>query len=476
MSNEKAISKLRHFGIIWLCVVLGFVLSGVGCTTSTRFAGTPAPGRPAGSLWKVGSPIVWYMQGPGAGGDESIWIDGSLPPKQEQEESGPPRFEKISPAVAENLAEGGFNLMFCRNIEDLDIAHAHGLRGMLYVHEGKPPWRNVFDTSALDDPEWLAKLDALLEKVKDHPALYAYNVYDEPGAKEFPALGKIVAYVRQRDPKHMIYINLFPTYVSAAALGTSGDKVTAYREYLRQFIEVVKPDLISYDHYHMKYTDRPYDGGDYFLNLALVREAAVENGLPFLNVIQAAAMGPGWRTPNGDEGRFLATTTLAYGGQGICQFVYNAYEGAEHWGGIENPDRTLTPLGTAVRKIHPEFVAIGEKLQPLTSLGAYHLGAIPNGASGLPPDAVITVDPPIAAEETQGLLLGYFGIAGAPTHVLVVNLDYTRDVTTTVVGPGSMAVFDATERKWHKASNGSRARVSLMPGGGKLLRLARLQE
>ena len=122
------------------------------------------------------------------------------------------------------------------------------------------------------------------------------------------------------------------------------------------------------------------------------------------------------------------------------------------------------------------MVAIGEKLQPLTSLGAYHLGAIPNGASGLPPDAVITVDPPIAAEETQGLLLGYFGIAGAPTHVLVVNLDYTRDVTTTVVGPGSMAVFDATERKWHKASDGSRARVSLMPGGGKLLRLARLQE
>ncbi len=156
--------RLSDIGMRWLCVVLGFVLLGAGCRASTKFAGTPAPGRPENSLWKIGTPIVWYMQGPGAGGEESIWIEGSSPPKQETEESGPPRFEKISPAVARKLAEGGFNLMFCRNVEDLDSAHAHGLRGMLDVHEGEPPWRNVFDTSALDDPEWLAKLDALLEK------------------------------------------------------------------------------------------------------------------------------------------------------------------------------------------------------------------------------------------------------------------------------------------------------------------------
>ena len=79
----------------------------------------------------------------------------------------------------------------------------------------------------------------------------------------------------------------------------------------------------------------------------------------------------------------------------------------------------------------------------------------------------------------EGILLGYFGANGNPTHVLVVNLDYTREVTTTVVGPGRMEVFDARERKWQKASNRSRvgrepsrrAKVSLMPGGGKLLRL-----
>ena len=188
--------------------------------------------------------------------------------------------------------------------------------------------------------------------------------------------------------------------------------------------------------------------------------------------------------PNGDEARFLAYTTLAYGGQGLSQFVYYA-KSRPFRGGVSNYylwDDSLTPLGEALRQINPEFIAIGTELQPLTSLGAYHLGTIPLGAVGLPPDARFTVDPPVPPAKfdppapVTGLLLGYFGTAGTPTHVLVVNLDYTRAVTTTVVGPGSMAVFDATERKWHKASGGARAKVELMPGGGKLLRLAGLQE
>ena len=472
MNESKKVPKLPAAGTICLCMVMSCVLL-AGCTTIRTFAGTPAPGRPEGSMWEVGKPMVWYMQGPGAGGENSIWGDGHT--KIRPADAGPPRFEFISPAVAKKLAEGGFNMMFCRNLDDLDSAQTHGLRGMLYVHEGEPPWRNVFHTDALDDPEWLAKLDALLKKVKDHPAMYGYISVDEPGAAEFPALGRLVDYVRQRDPKHMFYINLFPTYASPAAQGTSGDKVTAYREYLRRFIKEVKPDLISYDHYHFKKTDRPYDGSDYFLNLALVREATVKNGLPFMNVIQAASMGLDWRTPNGDEGRFLAYTTLAYGGQGICQFVYNAWEGSEHWGGVENPDRTLTPLGKALRQINPEFVAIGEQLQPLTSLGAYHLGTVPEGGAGLPADACFTLDPQVAPEKERGkgsILLGYFGTKGNPTHVLVVNLDHTRAVTTTVVSPGPMEVFDAKERKWSRtSSDGSRAKVSLMAGGGKLLRL-----
>ncbi len=70
------------------------------------------------------------------------------------------------------------------------------------------------------------------------------------------------------------------------------------------------------------------------------------------------------------------------------------------------------------------------------------------------------------------MVLGYFGATGDPTHVLVVNLDYTQDVVTEVVGPGPLEVFNARRGEWRPALDGSRAKVHLMAGGGKLLRLA----
>ena len=495
MSNEKAMSKLRQPGIVWLYRVFGLVLLGaVACTTSDTSAASAAPGRPAGSKWEIGAPITHYYQGPGSN-------------------SGP-----MTPAIARKLADGGFNLVWCQTEEELDAAHAQGLRAFFYAG-----YLGLGDPKAtpgmLDDPGRRAALDAMIERVKNHPAMYAYYVFDEPSAAIFPELGRLVAYIRERDPHHMCLINLFPTYASAAALGIPTDPNTpmtdeqraldayagvgydirAYREHLRQLLEIVKPDLISYDHYHFvgdlapeigserSVADSQLRQGDnvqYFLNLALVREAALKGGVPFVNVVQACALGPGWRVPNGHEGRFLAYTTLAYGGQGLSQFVYYANV-RPFRGGVSNYmlwDDSLTPLGEALRQINPEFVAIGTELQPLTSLGAYHLGTVPLGAVGLPADARFTVDPPVPPAKfdpprpVTGMLLGYFGTAGNPTHVLVVNLDYTRVVTTTVVGPGSMAVFDATERKWHPASGAARAKVELMPGGGKLLRLARLQE
>jgi len=74
------------------------------------------------------------------------------------------------------------------------------------------------------------------------------------------------------------------------------------------------------------------------------------------------------------------------------------------------------------------------------------------------------------------MLFSYFGANGNPTHVLVVNLDYTRAITTTVIGPEPIEVFNATSRIWSAASGGSRAQVSLLRGAGKLMRLAGLQE
>ena len=236
-----------------------------------------------GAKWKMGSPIVSYWAGP-------------MP---------------MTDAVALQMAEGGWNLVWCRESE-LDVAQRHGLRAQLHDALLRP--------ATLDNPALRAKLDALITRVKRHPALYSYFLRDEPNATNFPALGRMVAYLRQRDPAHLAYINLFPTYASNRQLGNAGDKITAYRAHLQQYLEIVHPDLISYDHYQFaKRGDTP----DYFLNLALIREAALGAGLPFLNIVQACTWSPSMRVPTPDEMRYLVYTSVAYGAQGISYYVYS---------------------------------------------------------------------------------------------------------------------------------------------------------
>ncbi len=384
--------------------------------------------------WQLGTPIVTYYAGPA-----------------------------MTDAVAQQMADGGWNLVWC-NEQQLDVVASHGLRAQLTD--------GLLTPQAVEKPELRAKLDALIARVKHHRALYAYYIIDEPSAATFPALGKLVAYLRERDPAHLAYINLFPTYATNEQLGTAGDTVTAYKEHLRQFLTIVRPGLISYDHYH--FTASGGDNGQYFLNLALIRQAARGAGLPFLNIVQACTWTPSMRVPNREEMRFLVYTTLAYGGQGISYYVY-CHPG--HTGAIAYADGRPTPIYHALKTLNREFVAIASQLQPLRSLGAYHTGMLPTGGEALPADGAFRIDPPMVPlsykppEKMKGLVVGYFGAGDRPSHAVVVNLDYTQKVTTTVVGPGPLAVFEPRTGNWEPSTRGARANLLLPPGGGKLIRV-----
>jgi len=264
-------------------------------------------------------------------------------------------------------------------------------------------------------------------------------------------------------------------------LGIKGEIIKAYAEHLRQFVEVVRPSLLSYDHYQFTNTgDKP----EYFLNLAMIREKALASGLPFLNIVQASCWVPGSaasprspRVPNGDEMRYLIYTTLAYGAQGISYYVY-CYP--KHEGGMALPDGTPTPLYYALKPLNREFVAIAKELRPLKSSGVFHTGMLPPGTAPLPQANTFTLDPPEAAmpyktnERVQGFLLGQFGVSGkpgaAPTHVLLVNLDYKTERTVGLKGADYLDVFDAASGRWISTEN-RRVDLLLPKGGGKLVRM-----
>ena len=277
----------------------------------------------------------------------------------------------------------------------------------------------------------------------------------------------MVAHLRERDPLHLAYINLFPTYANNDQLGTKGDVVTAYREHLRLYVEQVKPSLISYDHYQFRLKG---DGGEYFLNLAMIRRAAQEAGVPFLNIVQACTWAPdAMRIPNADELRYLVYSTLAYGAQGISYYVYAH---PNHFGSLVSLDGTPGPLYQAVKSYNREFVAIARELQPLRSLGVYHTSLREPGCEPLPPDATFRLDSARVPVSPRGFLLGFFGAGEKPTHVVVVNLDYTTEVSAPLVGPGKLELFNAATGQWTSAKKAA-IELILVPGGGSLVRIPR---
>ena len=414
---ENLMGMLTPAFVTWLCFVGALLI-----------VGGDALGRPEGDQWEIGRPIVSYYAGPG--------------------HSGPMTGES-----AKQMADGGWNLVWCSE-NDLDLVHRHGLRANLIVGSGELSYQNA------GSPDVMERLDDLIERVKDHPALYSYWIVDEPNASVFPDIGKLVARIRERDPKHFAWINLFPTYANNDQLGTKGETVPAYREHLRQFMEIVKPSLISYDNYQF-YKGR--DGDQYFLNLAIIRDEALKADVPFLNIIQACSWSPNVRVPNPDELRFLTYTSLAYGAQGIAHYVYNYPH--NHTGMIIDNDGNPTELYYAAQKYNPAFEKIGMQLLPLTSLGAYHVGIIPWGAEVLPDDAPFRIDAP----GEKSYLLGYFGKDGNVSHVVVVNLDYKAPATAVLLGPAKLQTYDPATNDWASTEDNT-ARLNLLPGEGVLVR------
>ena len=410
---------------------------------------TPAAEPSPPPRWQVGEPMVTYWAGPGS-------------------------HTKLTDETATQLKAGGWNVGWAKHPEELDLYDRHGLRVILEI--GVPD---------LEDADQAKALDTLIRQVRRHPALYGYYLADEPGAGSFDKIGRVAAFLRERDPIHMTLTCLLPTYASDGQLQVSDDTaararvghpldfagteptdlVTArYIEHLRQFVTTTRPDFICYDHYHFQLAG---DGSQYFLNLALVRNASRAAGIPFVNVIQASAsIGEGLRGPSADELRWLTYTSLAYGAQGLAHFRYDT-------GFWKEPRENLTPVPNfwTTSGLNREFVAIAGELQPLKSIGVYHSGELPKGGVAVPGDLPFTLE-----GAPDQLLLGCFGkTVEQMTHLLVVNKDYRQVRTVELTFPAQAEIFHAPTNSWRLDASGlpfeRKLEIEIPAGGGVLVRL-----
>jgi hypothetical protein len=307
----------------------------------------------------------------------------------------------------------------------------------------------------------LAKLDPIISRNSSRNAVIGYYLTDEPNAKAFANLGKTVAYIRQKDPTRLSYINLFPTYADASQLGNK-----SYEEHVQQFIETVKPELLSYDHYHFFKT---YDGTEYFKNLGIIRKYALRYDIPFCNIIQAiGADFLDWRIPSAAEHRWLVYSSLAYGAKAIVWFHWD-----HEWGLTGSLKRD--ELYASITALNKEIRTLGPVLLKLKSEAVYHSRQVPSGGTALPPGTAIQ-----SVSANADLVLGFFKDENQQPLVMLMNKSYKDSVAARITLAGdvkSVQQFDVAANSWKpvvlsSSESGSLFSAAFQPGAGFLYRLS----
>jgi hypothetical protein len=227
------------------------------------------------------------------------------------------RYRQIAHAGIDVLFPGNGIMNGEDNLKALDVAEQAGIRLIPFdtrVLQYAQSADIEIDTSIIDE---------MVNDYKSHPAFAAYVVRDEPAASMFSRLSDICHLLRERDPRHEPFINLFPSYAGPERLGN-----VDFRSHVREFIQTVKPGVLSYDHYALREPDTWYEL--WFDDLDVVRGETRRANIPFWIFIQSEGIRKALRVPTRAEILWQANTALAYGARGLGWFTY--------WTPKSNPD------------------------------------------------------------------------------------------------------------------------------------------
>ena len=309
----------------------------------------------------------------------------------------------------QEIADCGFNVSLtpCDEKDDpalrLDLCRKVGIKAMVSID--LPASQNA--------PDFQKVLDAQIAKYSSHPALHGYFLDDEPGREKFARLAAINQYLLKKDPKHLPYINLLPNYA-----GHPDWNGPAYEQSVAQYIDIVKPALLSWDHYRQM-----FEGGDesgYWKNLEIMRKLSVKSKIPMIQII-VSLKHMGYRECSEADLRWQVYSSLAYGSHGIIYFTYWDVKGLA-WAdapALITMDGKRDVKWEYVKKINHRIAKLAPTLLQVTSTGVYHTEPIPPGGRRLVRGA------PVKKAEGGVLALGCFVDRNAREYVMVVNRSFS---------------------------------------------------
>jgi hypothetical protein len=302
-------------------------------------------------------------------------------------------------------------------------------------------------------------VDAAVKEYASHPALAGYMVDDEPLASAFPQLAAVVNRLREKDPAHVAFINLFPNIVAPNLL-----KAKSYDDYLRTFVRTVKPFTLSYDHYSLQ---KKGDDKLFIANLAAARTVALDEHVPFWNIVQVTQWGAMRNLAEG-ELEYQAMQSLAMGAKGLLWFTYwtPTHDHSQAWThAMINADGKPDAHYEMVKRVNARLLAIGNELLHATSAGFFQTGKVPAGGLAAAKDAPVSFEgdaPPIT--------VGWFETPNHGRLVLFASGDYKHalDFHASIDG-SAVEQFDVKNKAW--ISSTSKVAIHLEPGAAALYRV-----
>lgn len=223
-------------------------------------------------------------------------------------------FHSFTPQTS-NLAnfkkfkEAGFNInhtVFRTNDQvqnALDLAQKVGIKMIIYSDE------LIVDT------------ENTVKRFRNHPALFAYFLADEPSPKDFERLQRLIETVKTLDSKHPIYINLHPNYAPPTYLGN-----LSYNVYVDKFLKTVDVKILSFDNYPLadnKILSTWYD------NLEIIKNNSQKNNKPFWAFANTTIFN-NHRQPTLGGLKLQQFSNLLYGAKGLQYFTYITMDD-EYW-------------------------------------------------------------------------------------------------------------------------------------------------
>ena len=223
-------------------------------------------------------------------------------------------------------------------------------------------------------PQIKSATETAVSLIKDHPALVAYHIKDEPVIDDYPWLSELCEKIDSLDQSHPCYINLLPNWSWG---------VEEYAGNIEGFASEFDLPFYSFDNYPIIEVDgatqiRPH----WYRNLEEFSAMARRHGKPFWAFALAKSHSivepevAHYPEPTLAHLRLQIFSNLLYGAQAIQYFNFT--------GIVDSVTCEKKPAYDLIKQVNSEIRAYSSVFAGCSVLGVWHIGeSIPSGTKRL---------------------------------------------------------------------------------------------